>query len=83
MNTNTCKPCEYRTDFDKKVIDLSCPWVLSRDTDPLVPLPRIIREDAAKKKENYSYDYAIQSSLCGNCKLKEAFKNSQSPYQFV
>ena len=81
--STTCKPCDYRTDFDKNNIGMSCPWALSQDTDPLVPLPRIIREDAAKKKESYSYGYAIQSSLCGNCKLKEAYKNSQSPYQFV
>jgi hypothetical protein len=80
---NSCKPCDYRTDFDKKVIDLSCPWVLSQDTDPLVPLPKIVREDLAKKRENYHYDYSIQSSLCGNCKVKEAYGKFQSPYSFV
>jgi len=83
MNTNSCKPCGYRTDFDKQIINMACPWVLSQDTDPLVPLPKIVREDAAKKKENYHSDYVIMSNLCANCKVKEAYGNSQSTYHFV
>ena len=83
MNSNSCKPCGYRTDFDKQIISMSCPWTLAQDTDPLVPLPKIIRENAAKKRENYHYDYLIQSNLCANCTVKEAYANSQSPYNFV
>lgn len=53
MSTYSCKPCDYRTDFDKRFITTVSGWVLARDTDPLHPLP----ETYKKMRENYTYKY--------------------------
>ena len=51
--------CNYRTDFDKQIISISMPWVLSQDTDPLNPKP-----EPYKKKigEKYMYEYMNEVS---------------------
>jgi len=51
--------CNYRTDFDKQIISMSMPWVLSRDTDPLNPKPEHYKK---KVGEHYMYQYMNEVS---------------------
>jgi hypothetical protein len=51
--------CDYRTDFDKRIISMSMPWVLAQDTDPLAPKPEPYKK---KSKESYMYKYMNEVS---------------------
>lgn len=55
MSKQSCKPCDYRTEFDKRVISTVGEWVLDQDTDPLNPKPEQYKK---KIKENYHYNYS-------------------------
>jgi hypothetical protein len=60
MSVKSCKPCDYRTEFDKRVISIVSEWALSQDTDPVNPKP-----EAYKKKINEKYSYNYSSELTG------------------